>query len=412
MAGAAAGAVAGALSGGTAGPAAAKLAKEAFDKGLKLLARVVIEIADKRLQPQLVPGIEAMLPESPMGEFLARVPRRPGVAMAVIAGDIEGGGVLKRLGVMFTDWMFFDRADNDLVVDTRSMYAGVAGQGAYALFDQGAEVNHFAYFRNRRTRSALRSWLAGAEPRQLPEWTELQTVLAERAALARGETAPPVDNTRPVVIYLPGIMGSNLEFDRKVADQSGTGDRIWLDPADLAVGGLRKIAIDKAGVGPDDVVDLAYGKLARHLEQTHRVIRFAYDWRLSNEKQVALLADVLRAALKQHPDQPVRILAHSMGGLVTRATLAKHPDLWAAIVKREGGRLVMLGTPNHGSHLMVETLLGRSDTIRMLGRLDLSHGLQQVLDIIAKFPGALQLLPRPDFRDAGCLLYTSPSPRD
>jgi CHAT domain-containing protein/pimeloyl-ACP methyl ester carboxylesterase len=400
-AGAAAGAVAGALSGGTAGPAAAKLAKEAFDRGLKLLARVVVEIADKRLQPQLVPGIEAMLPESPIGEFLARVPRRPGVAMAVIAGEIEGGGVLKRLGVMFTDWMFFDRADNDLVVDTRSMYGGVAGQGAYALFDQGAEVNHFAYFRNRRTRSALRNWLAGTDPRQLPEWTEMQTVLAERAALARGETEPPPNNTRPVVIYLPGIMGSHLEVDRKAVDQPGSGDRIWLDPIDLAAGRLRRIAIGRDGVAPDDMVDLAYGKLARHLEQTHRVIRFAYDWRLPNEKQVELLADVLRDALKQHPDQPVRILAHSMGGLVTRATLAQHPDLWAAIVKREGGRLVMLGTPNHGSHLMVETLLGRSDTMRMLARLDLRNGLQHVLDIVAGYPGALQLLPRPGFRDAG-----------
>jgi len=43
--------------------------------------------------------------------------------MAVIAGDIEGGGLQKRIPVMFTDWMLFDKADNDLVVDTASMFA-------------------------------------------------------------------------------------------------------------------------------------------------------------------------------------------------------------------------------------------------------------------------------------------------
>ncbi len=324
-AGAAAGALAGAVSGGIAGPTAARLARDAFDRGLKLLARVVVEIADKRLEPQLVPGIEAILPESPMGTFLARAPRRPGVSMAVIAGDIEGGGILKRIVVTFTDWMFFDRADNDLVVDTDSMYAGIAGRGGHALFDQGAEVSHFAYFRNRRTRSALRGWLEEAEPRRLPEWTEMETPLAERAALARGIESPPLDNSRPVVILLPGIMGSHLEIDRKEADKPGSGDRVWLDAIDLSHGGLRKLAIDKPGVQPVELVDLAYGKLARHLEKTHRVICFAYDWRLANEQQVELLAEEVRKALKRHPDQPVRILAHSMGGLVVRALNARYP---------------------------------------------------------------------------------------
>ncbi|HEX6362786.1 MAG TPA: hypothetical protein VFZ93_07515, partial [Albitalea sp.] len=68
---------------------------------------------------------------------------------------------------------------------------------------------------------------------------------------------------------------------------------------------------------------------------------------------------------------------------------------------REGARLVMLGTPNQGSHLMVESLIGKSDTVRKLGVLDLRHGLQDVIDIIASFPGALQLLPKPGFADTG-----------
>ena len=55
----------------------------------------------------------------------------------MIAGDI-GAAVLKQLGVMFTDWMFFDRADNDLVVDTDSMYSGLASRNETRyLLDQG-----------------------------------------------------------------------------------------------------------------------------------------------------------------------------------------------------------------------------------------------------------------------------------
>jgi len=392
---------AGAAVGAVATPLAGKVAKEAVDQVLKLLSRVVLEIADKRLQPQLVPGIEAMLPEAPIGAFLARAPRRQGVQMAVIAGDIEGGGLFKRIGVMFTDWMLFDRADNDLVVDTASMYAGLAaGNGARALFDQGPAVNHFSYFKNPRTRAALREWLLEAQPASLAGWSEVPAPGARaRALLSRGAAETPKDNTRPVVVFLPGIMGSHLEIGRKQADVAGSGDRVWMDFIDLPRGGLKKVERNAQGVVAEDLLDLAYGALARHLEDSHRVIRFPYDWRMEIGAAAADLAKVVRKALREHPDQPLRLLAHSMGGLVVRAMIAAEPGLWKEIVKRPGGRLLMLGTPNHGSHLFVETLLGKSDTIRMLGRIDLGHRLQGVLDIVAGFPGALQLLPQPGFTD-------------
>ena len=80
--------------------------------------------------------------------------------MAVIAGDIEGGNLLKRLGVLLTDFLLFDNEDNDLVVDTAAMLAGIAPQaGARVLFDRGADVSHFRYFTNPDTRAALRDWL-------------------------------------------------------------------------------------------------------------------------------------------------------------------------------------------------------------------------------------------------------------
>jgi len=70
-----------------------------------------------------------------------------------------------------------------------------------------------------------------------------------------------------------------------------------------------------------------------------------------------------------------------------------------ALMARDGARLVMLGTPHQGAHSMVENLLGKGDTLRMLVRLDLKHSMQQVQDIVAGFRGALALLPKPGFKD-------------
>jgi CHAT domain-containing protein len=397
----------GKLVGGISGPAGGAV--------LSAFKRIVLEIADKRIDARLVPGIEAMLTDAPMGLLLANAQRKQGIAMAVISGDIEGGNVLKRLGVLFTDWMLFDQHDNDLVVDTDSMYAGLAARSdARYLFDQGESVNHFSYFANRTTRAALRDWLTSDDPAALPTFSPIARVREPTAAESRQHTATraamraaPRPDSRPVVIFLPGIMGSHLEV-RKAGKKPGDGDRVWFDFLDLATGGLPKIGMDKRDVCEESLFDMFYGDLTEYLEATHTVIRFPYDWRQpihADEASADRLAEILQQALMDHPSQPVRLLAHSMGGLVSRTMIAKRPDLWDAVVKRPGGRLVMLGTPNNGSHLMVETLLGKSGTMRQLARMDLGHGMQGVLDIVAGFPGALQLLPRPGFADTGATLH-------
>jgi len=104
-----------------------------------------------------------------MARFLARATPQEGIKLAVISGDIEGGGWLKRLGVLFTDFTFFGNVDNDLVVDTDAMTAGIARpETTRVLFDQGPEVNHFRYFTNDATRTALRSWLLEPSTRWKP----------------------------------------------------------------------------------------------------------------------------------------------------------------------------------------------------------------------------------------------------
>ncbi|RYU58189.1 CHAT domain-containing protein [Methylolobus aquaticus] len=393
----------GAVAGLVATPAAGVAARAAADRWLQCLARVVLEIAEKRLQPQVVPGIEAMLPEAPMGMFLGLAPCRT-LPMAIVAGDIDGGGWIKRIGLAFTDWMFFDRLENDLVVDSASMYAGIAPRAeAQAIFVQGAEVNHFRYFRDatatgrRPLPEAMVRWLVEERPEELTEWQPLSSVLPGTAKpVSRGGPVPlPPKNSRPVVVYLPGIMGSSLYVAR-----GGKKDHVWVDPDDLVFGGLEKIAAGKPAI-PEGVVEMAYGKLEEHLAaRGYYVETCAYDWRKPVTELGREFAVRLATVLSDHKAQPIRILAHSMGGLVVRAALASRQPR-ADFFGRAGNRLIMMGTPNHGSHLMVQTLFGLSGTIRTLARFDLKHDMDEVLAIVSGYGGAINLLPAPGFVDAG-----------
>ncbi|MBL9139810.1 MAG: CHAT domain-containing protein [Verrucomicrobiales bacterium] len=375
------------------------------------VARILMEIVKRRMDPQAIPGIEAMLPDAPLPELLSRASRKSGVRMAVIAGDIEGGSFWQKVGVLFTDWTFFDRLNNDLVVDTDAMYEGLARQGgAHGLFDQGPRVNHFRYFDNPRTRSALSGWLTAAKPDTAAfepiaargEFTS-EDVATRRS---RGAKVEEISGRKPVVVFLPGTMGSHLELKPKGDASIGQGNRIWFDVGSLTVGGFVKLRFPDASGGkeisPESLFEMFYGKLCDHLEATHDVVRFPYDWRKPIEEEADRLAEKVAEILDRLDSvgqQPVRLLAHSMGGLVCRALIARSPEVWKRIVGHPSGRFVMLGTPNNGSHLLVQHFIGKAGTTRTLAKLDLRHDLQQILDVAATMPGALQLLPRPGFVD-------------
>ncbi|MBK7565727.1 MAG: CHAT domain-containing protein [Propionivibrio sp.] len=409
----------GALVGVAASALGGPVAGQAFGKGasssLGVVKRLLLEIAGRRIDARLVPGIAAMCIDSPLAAFLAHpdTHRRDGIAMAVIAGDTEFDGfglsnLRRRVANLFCDWRLFDRNDNDLVVDTDSMYAGLGFRpGASYLYDQDSSVTHFRYFRNPPTRDALRGWLADEEPGRLTQFQPLtegsKTPWRDREArrALRGGPVSGADPTRPVVILIPGIMGSHIEIDRKKPNQPGSGNRIWFDIPSLSLGELESIGDpDAKQAAVEDLFEMFYGDLADHLAETHTVIRCPYDWRQPLEKCAEELKKRIELAAAENPGQPIRLLAHSMGGLVARTLIKKHNAAWQTVMN-SGGRLIMLGTPNNGAHLMVHTLLGKTSSMRMLEKIDIKHDLQSLLDIISGFPGALALLPRPGFADTG-----------
>ncbi|MFZ1414944.1 MAG: CHAT domain-containing protein, partial [Defluviicoccus sp.] len=190
-----------------------------------------------------------------------------------------------------------------------------------------------------------------------------------------------------------GLAGSTL---------SVAGAPIWPDLRCLAAGGFTRLESDAAGVAAGQLLDRPYGELCRTLERTHDVRPFAYDWRLSIEETGAGLARALDQALGSQ-SQPVRIVAHGMGGLLARTAFATNSAVWDAFRSRAGCRLIMLGTPHDGTHASAMMLMGRDRLMRMLAMIDVTAGARDHAQILARFPGVLQLLPR----DAGFDLFSA-----
>lgn len=360
--------------------------------------RITLQIAKNRTRPELIPGIEAMIPTSPLVAFLNASDEKASGSLGVVAGDIEGGGWLTRLGVFLTDHAIYEARDNDLVVNTDSMFNGARREKAYYVFDQGADVSHFNYFRNERTRAALLDFLA-RKPDEAPGiFNPIDEEKFEPVPMLRPIARSGV--AQPIVLVLPGTMGSHLEAGNS---------RVWLSYAALVGGGLTELSnVAAKNVLPASLIGDYYLKLCNYLQDSHEVIPFAYDWRKSVRKAGELLAGEVEKALSRST-QPVRIIAHGMGGLVVRAMIAKRSDLWDRICEREGGRFVMLGTPNRGSYTTVEALLGLSTTIQQIALLDTLHSTHEIAEIFAGFPGVLELLPSADkfFKHATWKEYVS-----
>lgn len=242
----------------------------------------------------------------------------------------------------------------------------------------------------RMHRLALRS--AGGAERGLSEWFG-----GKRSAL----------ETWGNVVVLPGLMGSELTS----RNLSGDDDRIWLHIPRIVIGRLSRLRMADDGlnesdpryrVRPTGILKRYYGELMLSLARRWETKAFWYDWR----KDLNIAADALLASINRWfgPDQPVHLVAHSMGGLVARTFIKRHSERWASMWDRggagrppgmRGGRLVMLGTPNHGSYLIPQAATGLAETIKLIQRLDQWHGLDDLLRITNSFPGPFQMLPSP-----------------
>jgi hypothetical protein len=353
----------------------------------------ILAVVKEPQDAETLPGLAAMTPGSPLIGFLNRsdlsIPEP--AQLSVIAGDIQEQGLWGRLKLLLPDLFF--AGDHDLVVNTGSMYGGLRRAEGWYCFDQGSDVDHFSYFKVAAqsgadaapqpiTVDALLLGLLGTPPGRL------YSPLAEAPVSAPARSAVAVSGRRPILFVLPGIMGSSLA----VRDAS---DEVWLSIRRLALGQIDRLRMDQPlPILPTGLLGLAYGDLLDFFGRSHDVLPFPYDWRQSVRATAVLLAEEVGRALDraESSNQPVRILAHSMGGLVARAMIAERPDLWRRI-RDGGGRLVMLGTPNRGSWEIVRLLVAQASTLKQLALVDLANDRGQLLAVIREFPGVLELLP-------------------
>ncbi|MDQ6638289.1 MAG: alpha/beta hydrolase, partial [Pseudomonadota bacterium] len=126
------------------------------------------EVALRRAEPGELPGLEAMTPDSPVVAWLNGAADTISGELRVIAGDLEGDSIGSWVKTLLSDAFYW--TDNDLIVQTRSMYGGApraetaSGSGARFLLDKGGKVSHFNYFSNDRTVQAIVAALLDDSP--------------------------------------------------------------------------------------------------------------------------------------------------------------------------------------------------------------------------------------------------------
>ncbi|HSM21240.1 MAG TPA: hypothetical protein VK876_03410, partial [Rubrivivax sp.] len=353
--------------------------------GVPALPEVVdflAEVARRRADPAEIPGLAAMIPGTPLVNWLNAAEEPIAGDLRVVAGDLQGDSVTSWLKTLLADAYYW--TDNDIVVQTRSMYGGAPREGgASFLLDQGGRVTHFNYFANARTVDGVVSALvndqpAGFRPIGPLSWAG-EDASGLRAARRAKDSGPA--GAKPAVFVLPGILGSHLAVN---------GKRIWLGPR--LIGGLKRLAWQGGapdGVAPDGPIGLIYDDLMDHLAATHEVIAFSFDWRRPIEQEAQRLADAVGAALdaRQASGQPVRLLAHSMGGIVARTMQLERPEVWQRLMAHPDARLVMLGTPNGGSWAPMQVLSGDDTFGNVLAAFGSPLRDRQAREIMAGMPG-------------------------
>ncbi|HEU4902638.1 MAG TPA: hypothetical protein VFT06_07585, partial [Flavisolibacter sp.] len=308
--------------------------------------------------------------------------------LTVISGNCKAKPNLKALLILASK--LFYQANNDLVVNTRSMYQGTRReQLVQYLFDESGEVDHFHYFKNPRTAQAIDQALKATDNQPLSLFaTEEQVALAEasRNAILNAEGGQVFTNTvtgkKPIVVLLPGIMGSSLTCE---------GQLHWINYWRFLTGGLANLDIRTRNVSAVSLVKTSYGKLVQHLLQQYDVVTFPFDWRRQLTESAALFEkEVVRLlAFKQ----PIKIIGHSMGGVLVRDFILHHPQTWEALNRSAGFRLLFLGSPLGGSFRIPAVLMGQDPCINALSKIDIVHTKKELLQVFSKMPGILSLLP-------------------
>jgi pimeloyl-ACP methyl ester carboxylesterase len=195
---------------------------------------------------------------------------------------------------------------------------------------------------------------------------------------------------KQVAILLPGIMGSELRLNNQL---------IWPGPPSSLILEYKLMTeLLDPGLQPTDVirkfsVTKQYADLIEDLgtcgfrEGDRTLLVCPYDWRKSIPPAAELLARKVEEAVAIHGDAiEISLIAHSMGGIVSRCYLES-----GDFAGRKGftavRRLLTLGTPHRGAPIALTAPLGLEK------RLFLSAAQVKTVVNDDRYPGLYELLP-------------------
>ncbi len=209
------------------------------------------------------------------------------------------------------------------------------------------------------------------------EYAEYLRSLAKELQQTRGWFGP-----KQKVFVLPGILGSTLA----VGD-----DTIWFDPIDIAKGKLKLLSLDggAANVASNGVFWPTYTELYLKLKLAgFDPEYFHFDWRKPIADAGKLLVDKIRSAATAN--QKVGLVAHSMGGLVSRAAIKSLGGDAFKLIKN----VVLLGTPNFGSYAPALVMTSDYSTVQWMDWLDRKNPQGALVkDVFATFVGLAEMTP-------------------
>ncbi|MAZ26276.1 MAG: hypothetical protein CL868_04250 [Cytophagaceae bacterium] len=357
---------------------------------INLVKTFLLEVIAKKGDPQAMPGLASMVPDSVFQKMLNNSGETIANELYVISGDAEAGGKLGDSVKVILANLFYWKA-NDLVVDTHRMDHGAPrAKGFYKYLSQDAKTNHFNYFINQNTCDALLQ----AVTTNVGENPAMFTYIHKESAGTRGVVLDifsmegvhydEVTGNKPILILLPGIMGSSLDYK---------GKNQWIDLKEISRGAVREhLDVSVEGVSASGVIKKFYDKFIRYMQATHDVVTFPFDWRNSVVPAAAELAKKIQSYIDNY-NQPIHIVAHSMGGLVVRQVMYEHQQLWENFINRSNNKFVMLGTPWLGSYLVMEVLTGHSSRVKQLAMLDFKNNKKELMEVFTKYMGIYHLLP-------------------
>jgi len=202
-----------------------------------------------------------------------------------------------------------------------------------------------------------------------------------------------IEPMKHVVVLVPGIMGSVLKLGERIIWPGAIRELMfpYRKMEELLSENLEAVDCIRSFVLPqyEDLIKRMRNWTKQGFrEEDHTLVVAAYDWRKSNAESAETLAAKLKEVVdRENGNVRISLVAHSMGGLVSRYYLESGVYNGAREWKVVSD-LITIATPHRGAAVALPVVAGREK------RLFLSAIQVKKLCDDPRYPGAYELLPR------------------